>query len=174
MDLFQLIQSLHEELNAASIEHALIGGFALAAHSVHRATADVDLLVDESDVPQLKDLMTRKGFRLVHDSPDVLQYSGTGPVDFLVARRPLSRTMLAEAQMDPALGMRVVGIEGLIGLKIQAYSNDRSRKLKDLADVQALIQSGRAIDFARVKSYADLFQEWPTIEKVRKGENDLD
>jgi hypothetical protein len=64
--------------------------------------------------------------------------------------------MLHTAQDLELFGVPVVKAEGIIGLKIQAYNNNPSRKLRDLADVQELINLA-GIDLTKVKEYADLF-----------------
>lgn len=53
----------------------------------------------------------------------------------------------------------------IIGLKIQAYKNDASRELQDKADIQKLLAWPK-INLVEVKKYADLFCEWPVIEKL--------
>lgn len=55
--------------------------------------------------------------------------------------------------------------EDIIGLKIQAYKNDASRELQDKADIQKLLAWPK-INLVEVKKYADLFCEWPVIEKL--------
>jgi predicted nucleotidyltransferase len=65
-------------------------------------------------------------------------------------------------------GIKCVGPEDLIGLKIQAYKNDPRRELQDRADIQRLIETTPSLDWERIKDYADLFSEWPTIEDLRR------
>jgi hypothetical protein len=76
--------------------------------------------------------------------------------------------MICDAVSESNLKVRVLKAEDIIGLKIQAYVNDRSREFQDKADIQNLIKANPALDWARVKKYADLFGEWPTIEAIRK------
>lgn len=45
-----------------SNSYALIGGFALAAQGIHRATADIDFLVDGGRRKQVLGLLTQNGF----------------------------------------------------------------------------------------------------------------
>jgi hypothetical protein len=58
-------------------------------------------------------------------------------------------------------------VADLIGLKIQAYSNNPKRKLLDLSDIQELIARRPNLDWARVKFFADHFNEWATIEALK-------
>lgn len=74
--------------------------------------------------------------------------------------------MLKQANENRELGVYVVRPEDIIGLKIQAYKNDPARELQDKADIQKLLQLPD-LNLEQVKKYSDLFNEWPTIEKLR-------
>lgn len=45
--------------------------------------------------------------------------------------------------------------EDIIGLKIQACTNDPSREFQDKADFQFLIENVESLDWQRIQSYAD-------------------
>jgi hypothetical protein len=163
-----LLDSIHARLEAAGVEHALIGAFAMAAWGVQRATNDVDFLIDGTKATQARQALESAGFTVFHASDEVLQMGGPGPVDFLLARRPLSLAMLARASARTYRGIGCVEPEDLIGLKIQAYRNDARRELQDRADIQRLIEVLPTLDWARIKQYADLFSEWPAVEDLRR------
>ena len=169
MDMINLRKPLElakHSLEEAKIDFALIGGFALGAHGIHRATKDIDLLVDGRCKGDVKKLLTQKGFQLVFESDEVLQFDGVGLLDIVLANRPLSLEMIQEAPAKNLFGVPVVAPEGIIGLKIQAYKNDPSRKLRDLADIQELLCTCD-VDLEKAKQYADLFDEWAEIEKLK-------
>lgn len=86
-------------------------------------------------------------------------------MDLLLANRPLTLAMLSNSSDTDIEGVRVVSPEGIIGLKIQAYSNDSTRRLRDLADIESLINLEN-VDLKKVKEYADLFDEWSTVEDL--------
>ena len=167
MDLRRTLSLAASTLSDSKIDHALIGGFALAVYGVNRATADIDLLADGSKLDLIKTQLIQAGFSLVHESKEVLQFTGIGQLDVLLANRPLSLRMISDAKVTDRLPVRVLSAEDLIGLKIQAYRNDPSRELRDKADIQALIQSTAQLDWDRIKIYADLFGEWPTVSALR-------
>ncbi|MNK08063.1 hypothetical protein D3C87_259870 [compost metagenome] len=167
INLRQTLQDAHHLLDQAGVSHALIGGFALAVYGQHRATVDIDFLADGSKKDLIKSSFLNHGFHLKHESNEVLQFAGTGFVDILLAHRPLSQEMLKQAIQNQELGVYVVRAEDIIGLKIQAYKNDSSRELQDKADIQKLLQLPH-LNFELVKKYADLFNEWPTIEALRR------
>ena len=164
----ELLDSVHACLEAAGVDHALIGAFALAAWGVQRATNDIDFLIDGAKVAAARSALENKGFTVFHASDEVLQMAGPGPVDFVLARRPLSQAMLARASARTFRGIKCIGPEDLIGLKIQAYKNDPRRELQDRADIQRLIEVTPSPDWARIKQYADLFSEWATVEDLRR------
>jgi hypothetical protein len=161
------LQSASSALKAANIEHALIGGFALAFYGINRATADIDFMADGAKKAEILAALTGAGFALIHETKEVLQFSGAGHLDVLLANRPLSRQMLKSAIYHQNVPIYVLAPEDIIGLKIQAYKNDPSRELQDKADIQALLTKNRELDWERIGSYADLFGERAAVEKLR-------
>lgn len=144
---------------------ALIGGLALAAHQVVRATRDVDFLADADDADRLHGILLDLGYRCVHRSEDAANYLRDDEgLDLLYARRPIARRLLADAaERSTALGsLRVVSAEGLIGFKLQALVNNPSRT-RDLDDIRALLRAQRGkLNMAEVREYVALFgrTEW--------------
>lgn len=167
MNLRATIKLAHNLLEQNKIEHALIGGLALACYGSTRATVDLDLLVSEEHKDTIKKLFTSNGFNLVHESLEVLQFSGIGYVDIVLARRPISQTILKEANFGGPEEIRFVKVEDLIGLKIQAYVNDPTRELQDKADIQFLLENVEGLDWDKIKRYADLFSEWDVINEIK-------
>lgn len=148
------------------IDFALIGGFALGAHGIHRSTKDIDFLVDGSKKVIIKKLFLDAGFNIFFESEELLQMDGPGYLDIIFANRPLSLEMLNQSKKGLIFaGVPVVTKEAIIGLKIQAYKNDSSRTLQDKADIQALLKTD-GINFVEVKKYADLFGAWSEIEEL--------
>ncbi len=168
MDLRATLQLAHTLLTQANIDHALIGGLALACYGSTRATQDLDLLIHENQVARAKELLEKNGFTMLHESPEVLQFDGIGLVDILIARRPISQRMLFDATPGGPEGIRFLKAEDLIGLKIQAYVNDPKRELQDKADIQFLIESGASLDWVKIRHYADLFNQWESIDALKK------
>ncbi len=75
--------------------------------------------------------------------------------------------MLRRTDTPNIEGIRCVSAEDIIGLKLQAIANNPRRKLKDLADIQALLEINPKVDWDLIKSYADLFNLWQSIVEVR-------
>jgi hypothetical protein len=168
VDLRKTLNLAIEALQNNKIDHALIGGFALAHYGIMRATQDIDLIVNGDDVSKIKNAIIGVGFTIVHESSEILQFAGPGYLDLILAKRPLSLEMLKNAKDSKSLGLKIISAEGIIGLKIQAFSNDPTRELKDLADIQLLTQEVQELDWILIKKYADLFGAWEKIKTFKK------
>jgi hypothetical protein len=167
MNLRATLKLAHSLLDQHKIPHALIGGLALACYGSTRATVDLDLLIREEHKDKVKTLFLNNGFNLAFESEEVLQFSGMGYVDVLLARRPISQKILSEANINGPEGINFVRCEDLIGLKIQAYVNDPSREFQDKTDIQFLIENVETMDWERIKSYADLFHQWEVVNEIK-------
>ena len=167
MNLRSTLKLAHNLLNTNHIEHALIGGLALACYGSTRATVDLDLLINDDHKIIVKNLLLANGFNLVNETDEVLQFSGLGYIDIILARRPISQKILLEANNGGPEGIKFARSEDLIGLKIQAYSNDSSRELQDKADIQFLMENVSSLDWDRIKIYADLFNQWEVINEIK-------
>jgi hypothetical protein len=78
---------------------ALIGGLAVVAHQVVRATQDVDFLLDADAADTVHEALLILGYQCVYRSQDAANYvRGTEGLDLLYAHRPLARRLLAHAQ----------------------------------------------------------------------------
>ncbi len=115
-----------------------------------------------------KQAFLRHGFVVAAEHAEVCHLSGVGLVDLLFAQRPLSQQMIDDAEVMPGIACKCLSVEAIIGLKIQAYVNAPKRVLRDKADIQALAEANPRLDWAAIRAYADLFGEWPEIEKIRR------
>jgi len=167
INLRKTLDQAHSILENEGIAHALIGGFALAVYGNHRTTADIDLLADGTKKESIKKAFISKNYSIHFESAEVLQFTGPGYIDILLANRPLSQEMLKRAVPNSSLGVYVLKPEDIIGLKIQAYKNDSSRELQDKADIQKLLALPN-LDHEIIKKYADLFAEWDEIQKLQR------
>lgn len=177
MDLLRTLRHVAAVFDGAGFGFALIGGVALAARGVPRATADVDLLLAVEDTPAAVAGLATLGYRIVHESLEVVQLeapaTGLVPVDILMARRAPSRGMLVRAERIHVLSdlaIPVAQTEDLIGLKVQAACNDPARALQDWADVVALVQAantaGRSLDRARIAAYLEVFGQSAKLDAL--------
>ena len=164
-----------ENFKRENIDFALIGGFALQAVGLTRTTKDVDLLILSDDAQKVKDILLKKGYELIYESEDVFNFvsrdSELGRIDFLLAHRKYSLEMLHRAPEMPVLGgkfkTKVLKIEDLIGLKVQATSNDPKRINQDITDIKSLIRDNRdSLDVDRIREYFKLFDRERDLDKI--------
>lgn len=171
-NLLKILETIHRAFDEAEIDHALIGGLALEYLGVHRTTVGIDLLVDGEVGHKAIEALQELGFELHSESGEAMQFTGEIDVHILLANRTPTRMMLKTARPMENLEIKCVGPEDIIGLKIEAYINNPSREAEDKADIAALMQKYPSMDWDKIKGYADLFNEWPVIEKLKK-EHDL-
>jgi len=158
----------HTILKDLNIDHALIGGLALGNLGVHRATVDVDLLVDGSAKSKIQQAFEAKGYKLQVETDEVMHFTGDIAVDLLLANRAPTKKMLERASTIASIDVKCLKAEDIIGLKIQAYRNNYKRELQDKADIVSILQNNKDVDWELIKYYADIFNEWSTIENLRK------
>jgi Uncharacterised nucleotidyltransferase len=167
--LDQLCQAI-EHFERRGIACALIGGLALAAHKVIRATQDVDLLVDADSADAADATLIELGYVATHRSADAANYMRADErLDLLYASRPIARHLLNDAGLRPLHDsrLRVVSAEGLIGFKLQALVNN-PRRTQDLEDIRALMRAHAGdLDMDEVRSYFSLFQREALLDELQ-------
>lgn len=168
----RLIDQLTEvmgALNDCESPPALIGGLALAAHGVVRATQDVDLLIDAEDAEVAHRSVQALGYECVHRSIEAANYERDDEgLDLLYAHRAAARHILGQAEIrqTPFGEIRVVGAEGLIAFKLQSYCNDPDRG-RDRDDMRELLFANRhALDMQRVRDYFILFDREDLLDEL--------
>ena len=176
MDFERVLRDLAGDFTARGVPYALIGGFALGALGLPRATMDLDFLVSRDALPRVDDIMQRRGYRLRYRSENVSQFvadsANLGQVDFLHAFRTVSIGMLARAMEVTVFGgslrVRTLRSDDLVGLKVQALANDPLRERRDLADIELLAErySGE-MDWERIREYFVLFGRLDLYDEIR-------
>lgn len=175
MDFISTFKFLIEKLNRERIDFAIIGGLALQFSGITRTTLDIDFLVLGEDSSKIKDIMLKKGYNLIHESEDVLNFVSDklnlGRVDFLLAHRKYSISMLKRAEEKEVFAgkfkVKVLKIEDQIGLKVQSSSNDPQRMHQDMADIELLIKHNYPnLDLAILKEYFGLFERTKQLNEI--------
>ena len=153
------------------IEAALIGGLAVVAHRVVRATKDVDFLIEAEAADKVHDALLDLGYQCLYRSEDAANYvRATEGLDLLYAHRPLARRLLAQAsERETPMGrLRVISVEGLIGFKLQGFVNDATRT-RDLADASVVLAREAGVPFQPPlgkDSGIDPIAEWLSLMEV--------
>ncbi len=142
----EVLARLIAVLESRRVPFAVIGGLAVAAWGVPRATEDIDLLADLSPSPEIDAALRAAGFDLEwrRGGPDdpvplLLRLRSTsGPeIDVVCATRAWEREMLSRSvrfRIPEGLETPVVAAEDLIVLKLLAGGPG------DLADVAELLE----------------------------------
>jgi Uncharacterised nucleotidyltransferase len=150
-------------------EPALIGGLAVVAHQVVRATQDVDFLVEAEAGDKVHDALLELGYQCLYRSDDAANYvRGTEGLDLLYAHRALARRLLAQAsERETPMGcLRVISVEGLVGFKLQGFVNDATRT-RDLDDIRSLLKMHRAsLNIDEVREYFALFNKSELLDEL--------
>jgi len=150
-------------------EPALIGGLAVVAHRVVRATKDVDFLVEIDAAQRVHEALLELGYQCIYRSGDAANYvRATEGLDLLYAHRPLARRLLAQAETreTPMGPMRIISVEGLIGFKLQGFVND-AKRTRDLDDIRALLQIHRtSLDMNELREYFALFNRLELLDEL--------
>lgn len=143
------LRAITQRLTKLEIPHAVAGGMALFQHGFRRFTEDVDILV------------TREGLRTIHEKLEGLGYvppfttsknlrdTATGVrIEFLITGeypgdgKPKPVAFPDPAQVGVELdGITCIALPQLVELKLASGMTGGVARLKDLADVIAVIQS---------------------------------
>ena len=77
MDFELVIRKVVGALEAAGVNYALIGGFAMGLRGVQRATMDLDFILMLEDMGKADEILRGFGYERIFHSPDVSQYQST-------------------------------------------------------------------------------------------------
>jgi hypothetical protein len=130
MGLRSVLVEIHGAPLDAAIDHALIGGLALAAHGAARATAYLDLLAEGERAADVDLILRGRDYERLLLSENVGNYASADPargrVDFLFARR--------EGHLDLADIQRLLRSASVDLVRVRAYFRlfDREKELDAL------------------------------------------
>jgi hypothetical protein len=145
----QTLRRIAGKLDEHGIAYAIAGGMALGAHRFVRATVDVDILVTAEGLAAAHRELEGLGYVPPFAGSKNLKDTATGVrIEFLVAGQyPGDGKPKPVAFPDPAKagvvidGIRYLGLPNLIELKLASGMTGGVARMKDFADVVALIQS---------------------------------
>jgi hypothetical protein len=166
------LRQISARLEELGVDYAIAGGMAMFFHGYRRFTEDVDILVTPSGLALIHEKLEGRGYiRPFEKSKNLRDADTRVKIDFLVTGQfPGDGKPGPVVFPEPAAvaeirdGVRVVGLPGLIQLKL-ASGRDPGRR-KDLGDVQELIRTlnlskefGDQLDPSLRDSYFTLWQE---------------
>lgn len=164
----KVIREVVGALESSGVRYATIGGFAMTLRGVQRATVDLDFILMLDDLAKADTILAGFGYQRAFRSENVSHYISPdgdwGRIDILHAFRGPSLSMLDRSdsiEIEPGIALRVVQIEDIIGLKIQALCNDPGRAESDWHDIRMLVRTARehgaSLDWELLADYLQLF-----------------
>jgi hypothetical protein len=147
LDLFEEFKQLVKALDAAEIEHAIVGALAVAIHGAPRATTDIDLLVERRSLERAIEVAKTCGFTIAalpmtfSDGTEVqrvtkLDGAESLTLDFLLVNESLEPAWRSRQPLETEFGgLTVVSREALIAMKVAA---GRPRDLGDVASLEEM------------------------------------
>ena len=166
MDFEKVLGIIIREFDEKEVHYGLIGGFALGIFGLHRATIDLDFLIDKNDIEKVEKIMKAIGYKCIYKSEDVSQYISDikilGEIDFLHAFREKAKKMLERVKekdiFEGRFKIKILIPEDIIGLKLQAISNNPGREAKEYLDIENLMAHfGKELDWSIIEEYFYLF-----------------
>jgi hypothetical protein len=171
--LLSQVRETDAALKSAHVDYMIVGGVAVNAHGVLRATHDLDVMIRSEDSDALDGVLKTLGYSPVDRRPDLAHYIRTDGMrlDVLYSRRPITARLLDHADLAhySDVDVPIVSIEGLIGLKVQSFTDD-PRRLRDLEDIMRLMKTNRdKLDMAEIEGYFDLFERRKLLDDVLRA-----
>jgi hypothetical protein len=177
LDFKTVTKKLLSAFSDENVSYALIGGYAVGLWGVARGTVDMDFLVNRDDMPKVHRIMEAMGYETRFASENVTQYVSAltlfGEIDFLHAFRTASIRMLDRAVEKKLFGeevlIKVLLPEDLIGLKVQAFANNKTRERLDMYDIETLMSiHGVTLDWDLIGEYFSLFESSALFAELKR------
>ena len=177
----ETLRKIARTLTEEDIDYAVIGGMALALHGFVRPTQDVDLLMTREGLERFNERLLGRGY--LQAFPGARKHfrdTETGvPVEVITTGeypgdgkpKPVAFPDPADVAVERG-DYRVVGIEKLIELKLASGLSAEHRLLRDLGDVQQLIdvldlplETASRLDISVRDEYRRL---WKLVQTARR------
>ena len=179
MDFELVFKVVLRKFEDENIRYGLIGGFAMGVMGILRTTIDLDLLLLVDDLEKAEDILKEAMYTCRHKTEHVSQYTSDvkplGSIDILHAAKQISRGMLDRTKKYPVFDTYTVPVlapEDIIGLKIQAFSNNPSRRNGDIQDIRLILEHGRhtknTIDWELLEDYFSLFRQDDLLHELKQ------
>ena len=176
VNLKEVLKILISRFQNKGIDFVLSGGLALSTMGIFRFTKDIDFLVFEGSKKSIHDIMTDLGYQKQgFSTEEIFSYwspiKALGQVDYLFARRKYTKAMMRRAKKNPVFDgkymLKTILPEDLIGLKVQAISNDPGNRFHvDAPDIQRILQIKiDEIDMELVRLYFELFSKEDLLDE---------
>jgi hypothetical protein len=146
--LNETLRKISAKLDELGIEYVAIGGIALTIHGYARMTDDIDLLVTRQDLKKLHAAVVGLGYARAFEGSKNLRDTDTAvKIEFVLTgdfpvsgkQQPIAFPFPARTAPVVQDGVRFIGLERLIELKLASGMTGGPDRARDLVDVQQLI-----------------------------------
>lgn len=145
--VFKTLRTIGRRLDDLGVPYAVAGGMALNAHGFRRLTVDVDILITKESLKTIHDQLEGRGYVPPFTGSKNLRDTEHGVrIEFLITGDyPGDGKPKPVAFPDPAAnsveidGVRYLSLAALVELKLASGMTGGLHRMKDLADVIALI-----------------------------------
>jgi hypothetical protein len=159
VDFVAALRMVVGALERRQVPVALVGGLALHAYGVGRATFDVDVVTLRSAQRHLVAFLESRGYQTLHTSPGYSNHlhadAAFGRIDVVYVDEGTAAKLFEPAtrrEILPGVSILVPRPEHLIAMKVRALANDPRRRLQDMADIQRLLTLPE-VDRAEARGY---------------------
>jgi hypothetical protein len=158
VDFAAALRLVVETLEQRSVPVAVVGGLALHAFGVGRATIDVDVVTLRKAQEGLIAFLESRGYETLHRSTGYSNHLSSEPhgrIDVVYVDEATAARLFAGAtrrEILPGVFALVPRAEHLIAMKVRAMANDPRRRIQDLADIQRLLELPE-VDRAEARGY---------------------
>jgi hypothetical protein len=159
VDFAAALRLVVESLERQGVPVAVVGGLALHAYGVGRATIDLDVVTLLRAQSDLIALLESRGYETLHASAGYSNHvhpqRELGRIDVVYVDEATAGRLFAGAVRREILfgaSALVPRAEHLIAMKVRAMANDPRRRLQDMADVQRLLELPE-VDRAEARGY---------------------
>jgi hypothetical protein len=175
VDFARVFAEVARFLDGERARHGVVGAVALHALGFSRVTGDLDLVVEETARDALLPFLDRLGYERLHVSEGFSNHVHADPawgrLDFIYVDRHTADLLFARAvrlPLFPDVEALVPRPEHLAAMKVLAMKNNPSRALKELPDIQFLLQLP-GVDEAEILGYFEKHGLAPRFEEIKRA-----
>lgn len=146
MDIPRVTRVVAAHFEERGAPFAVIGGLALHAYGLPRATFDIDFATDAASQDELIAFLESLGYGTLHRSAGYSNHlheeAAWGRIDVVYVRGETSRRLFSDVrrlELLPGLVAPVPRPEHLIAMKVHAMANSPERSFQELADIRHLL-----------------------------------
>ncbi len=174
MDFERSIKYVVGRFEENRIDYALIGGFALGLYGITRTTIDLDFIVDGEKKMDIKRIFS-KDWCVFYETENVLQLipedKSFVSFDIIYAMKELGKKILENARnfeiFNGKLIIKLARLEDIIGLKIQAIVNQPKRYIKEMYDIEVIMERyGEKLEWEKIRKYFEIFEKTEMYEEL--------